>query len=305
MLGLEKSPCDAINTALKAPELNNLCNLRVYTAIGQIDISVSGWFTASMPRLAANLRYLFSELPYPERFEAAARAGFKAVEYQFPYDHPLDDTRQGLRQCALKMVLINMPPGDWAAGDRGLAACPGHELQFNAALEQAIDYARALECPRINILAGIPKETGQAHEVLRANLSWAARQCGKWHLEILLEAINNIDMPGYFVPNVGMARALITAVAAPNLQLQFDAYHVAMAGDDPVARIIDGQPLPGHVQIADCPGRHEPGTGTLDFASFFTALEQRGYTGWVGCEYQPAVSTTASLDWARQYLSPC
>ena len=256
-----------------------------------------------MPGLAANLRYLFTEQPFLERFEAAARAGFKAVEYQFPYDHPLDDTRHALRQNGLEMVLINMLPGDWGRGDRGLAACPGREAQFRDALEQAMEYARVLGCRRINALAGIPGDDRRSEEVLLANLSLAARLCAKAQLEVLLEAINPIDIPGYYVASVSQARRLIEKLAAPNLKLQFDAYHVAMSGDDPAASIAGGNRLPGHVQIADCPGRHEPGTGSLDFARFFAALEQIGYTGWVGCEYQPVTTTPASLAWAKQYLS--
>ncbi len=256
-----------------------------------------------MPRLSANLRYLFTELAYPERFEAAARAGFKAVEYQFPYEHPLDDSRHALRESGLELVLINMPPGNWADGDRGLASCPGREMQFNAALEQAIEYAQVLGCPRINALAGIPADEVEAREVTLSNLSRAAASCAGQGLDILLEAINTTDMPGYYVSSLSLARSLIEAVAAPNLQLQFDAYHVAMNNDDPVARISDNHSVPGHVQIADCPGRHEPGSGLLDFAGFFAALEQIGYRGWVGCEYQPQTTTLESLDWAKPYLS--
>ncbi len=255
-----------------------------------------------MPGLAANLRYLFTELPYLERFEAAAQAGFKAVEYQFPYDHALADSCHALRQSGLDMVLINMPPGNWNEGDRGTAACPGREAEFRLALAEAIDYAQALNCPRINVLAGIPATTTGAMDVLCANLELAAKVCAKAQMDVMLEAINATDMPGYFIADIDQALAIIKLVAVANLQLQFDAYHVAMCHDDPVGRLLDLPIMPGHIQIADCPGRHEPGTGVLEFDRFFSALEQIGYTGWVGCEYQPATTTGAGLIWAGSYL---
>ena len=256
-----------------------------------------------MPRFAANLSYLFTEVPFERRFAAAAEAGFAAVEFHFPYAFPAARLADAARAAGVEIVLFNLPPGDWAAGERGIACHPDRVDEFRAGIAPAIEYAKALGCPRLNCLAGLLPagvDAATARATLVANLSFAAQALASAGLTLLLEPINTRDMPGFFVATSRQALDIIAAVGAPNLRLQYDVYHAhIMEGD--VARTLAAElPRIGHVQIADHPGRHEPGTGEIDFPFLFGHLDRIGYAGWVGCEYAPSTDTAASLGWLRQ-----
>lgn len=258
-----------------------------------------------MPRFAANLSTLFTERPFLDRFEAAARAGFRAVECQFPYEHPAAEIRARLDAHGLEMVLHNLPPGDWSAGERGLAALPGREREFRAAVVQGLAHARVLGVPRLNALCGLTPsgvaDTGLFATAV-ANLRHAADACADAGLELLVEPINEHDMPGVWLRRTAQALALIDAVERPNLRLQLDLYHAQRTGGDLAATLEQLLPRIGHVQIADVPGRHEPGTGELNWRFLFDHLDRIGYRGHVGCEYRPATTTEAGLGW-RSRLS--
>ncbi|HSV71372.1 MAG TPA: hydroxypyruvate isomerase [Methylibium sp.] len=253
-----------------------------------------------MPRFAANLSMLFTERPFLDRFAAAAAAGFDAVECQFPYDWPAADIRARLDACGLAMVLHNLPAGDWAAGERGIACLPGRESEFRAGVEQGIAYARVLGVPRLNCLAGLTP-AGADDALLRrtfiANLGYAAAALADAGLELLVEPINTVDMPGFWLNRGAQALELIAEVGAANLRLQFDAYHAAAMGDEPGATLQACFAQVGHIQVADHPGRHEPGSGTIGCAALFALIDRLGYAGHVGAEYRPAAGTEAGLGW--------
>ena len=254
-----------------------------------------------MPRFCANLSFLFTELPFPERFEAAARAGFRGVEFLFPYEHPAEEIRRWLRQAGLTQVLFNLPAGDWAAGERGLACHPGREAEFRQGLEQALDYARTLGCTRLHALSGLVLP-GVAAEQLeatwRANLKAAARRCAEAGVILLIEPINSrVDMPGYWLDTPARAFALQRSLEEPNLRVQLDLYHAQIMAGDLARTLAQHRPAIGHIQVADNPGRHEPGSGEIHYPYLFRRLDELGYTGWVGCEYKPASTTGAGLGW--------
>jgi hydroxypyruvate isomerase len=253
-----------------------------------------------MPRFAANLSMLFTEQPFLARFGAAARAGFDAVECQFPYEAPAAEIRARLDACGLPLVLHNLPAGDWAAGERGIACLPGREAEFRAGVVQAVAYARALATPRLNCLAGIAPP-GVDDTLLRAtfvvNLRHAAAVLADAGLTLLVEPINTHDMPGFWLSRSDAAVELIAEVGAPNLKLQYDAYHAARMGEDPLATLERLWPWIGHIQVADTPGRHEPGSGVLGCAALFALIDRLGYTGHIGAEYRPAAGTEAGLGW--------
>ncbi|MGB4467444.1 MAG: 2-oxo-tetronate isomerase [Azovibrio sp.] len=259
-----------------------------------------------MPRFCANLSFLFTELPFPQRFAAAARAGFRGVEYLFPYDHPAEYLRAWLEEAGLTQVLFNLPPGDWAAGERGLACHPGREAEFQQGLALALDYARILNCTRLHALAGLALP-GVAPERLeatyRANMQAAARRCAAAGVTLLMEPINSkVDMPGYWLDQPARAFALQQAIGEPNLLVQLDLYHAqVMAGD--LARTVEAHlPAIGHIQVADNPGRHEPGSGEIHYPYLFRRLDALKYPGWVGCEYKPQGDTEAGLGWLLPWL---
>ena len=258
------------------------------------------------PRFAANLTLLFTELPFLERIGAAASAGFEGVECQLPYDHPADHLLHALRGAGVALVLHNLPAGDWAAGERGIACHPDRVDEFRAGVGRAVHYATRLKCPAVNCLAGL-RPAGASEEMARAtfveNLAYAARVTGDAGLTLLVEPINGIDVPGFFLRRADDAVALIREVGAPNLRVQLDLYHVAREGEDLVATIERVGGHIGHVQIADAPGRHEPGTGALDLALAFRALDRVGYAGWVGCEYNPLAGTAEGLGWRSAYMT--
>jgi hydroxypyruvate isomerase len=255
-------------------------------------------------RFSANLSFLFDELPFLERFGAAARAGFEAVEFAFAYDHEPEDIAGAAHAAGVEVVLINLPPGDLAAGDRGLAAVPGREKDFAEALATALRYAEALECPRLHAMAGVVPE-GLSDEdceaTFVANLAMAAAHAADQGRDVMIEPINRIDMPGYALSYQDQARRVIREVGAANLKLQFDAYHCQIMEGDLARRFERHLPLIGHVQIADNPGRHEPGTGEINFTYLLRQMERLGYAGWIGCEYKPKDGTEQSLGWMNEF----
>lgn len=250
-----------------------------------------------MPRFAANLSMLFTEVAFLDRFARAAAAGFEAVEFLFPYDWPPDNVRDAANAAGVEVVLFNLPAGDWAAGDRGLAAQPGRAAEFIAGVDLAMVYARALGCPRLHAMAGI----GGDRATYVANLRDAARALARDGIELMIEPISRAAMPGYFLHGFDAARAVLAEVGAPNLRVQADLFHMGVEGLDVAAALRAGIADIGHVQVASVPGRHEP-----DAAAFalFELLDEIGYAGWVGCEYRPLGPTEAGLEWLRGFPLP-
>lgn len=253
-----------------------------------------------MPRFCANLSLLFTEHPFVERWAAAARAGFRGVECHFPYAEPAAVLAEELRRNGLEQVLFNLPPGDWAAGERGIACLPDRVAEFEDGVGRAIAYARALDCRRINCLAGIAPagaERGELLAVMEGNLRFTARALAREGIELLVEPINDRDMPGFLLNRSAETLALIERVGEPNVKLQYDVYHMQIMEGD-LARTLQRElPRIAHVQIADNPGRHEPGSGEINYPFLFDWLDRIGYTGWVSAEYVPAGDTAAGLGW--------
>lgn len=245
-----------------------------------------------MPIFSANISLLYTELPFIERFAAAKADGFESVECQFPYEDSagctLVDIVDETTNLALPMTLINLPAGDWAGGDRGIACDPHRVDEFRAGVPLAIKYAKALSVPHVNCLAGIPPK-GLSHDVIQAtlmaNLTWAAEELAKDRIKLLIEPINTFDIPGFYLNRSQQAVDIIMAVKSKNLYLQYDAYHMHRMGED-ILDVEDYMPFIDHIQIADHPGRNEPGTGEIHFSDFFMLLDDLGYDGWVGCEYK-------------------
>jgi len=259
-----------------------------------------------VPRFAANLSMLFTERDFLDRFDAAARAGFRGVEYLFPYDHPVDAIGERLERHGLVQVLHNLPAGDWSAGERGIACLPERASEFREGVDRALEYASALGCERLNCLAGIaPGDVPE--EVLRQtfveNLRYAAARLADAGVTLLTEPINTRDVPGFHLSGTGQALAVLDAAGAANLRLQYDVYHMQIMEGDLAHTIERHLGRIGHLQIADNPGRHEPGSGEIHYPFLFDHVDGLGYTGWIGCEYQPAITTEAGLDWLRPYLS--
>jgi len=260
-----------------------------------------------MIKLAANLTMLFTEHAFLDRFAAAAEAGFEAVEFLFPYDHSPEDLARVREAAGVKQVLFNLPPGDWEAGERGLAALPGREEEFRASVGQALEYAEALGCEKLHAMAGVLGDISpaQSWNVYRENLVFAAEAAEKHRRLILIEPINTeITMPGYALANTQAAEAILHMINQPALGLQLDLFHMHISEGISEERLRTLMPLIRHVQIADAPDRHEPGTGEIGFPGPFQMLESLGYVGWVGCEYMPAHGTRAGLAWAKPYLEP-
>lgn len=259
-----------------------------------------------MPRFCANLSLMFSEVPFLDRFEAAARAGFKGVEYLFPYEFDPADIKSRLDTHGLTQVLFNMPPGDWDGGERGIAALPDRVAEFQQGVRLAADYAVALRCTQVHCMAGIARDradTAAMRATYVSNLAFAASAFAKHDLNVLIEPINTRDMPGYYLNHTQQALGIIAEIGAANLLLQYDCYHMQiMEGDlaPTIARHLSGI---AHVQVADTPGRHEPGTGEINYPFVFAELDRLGYGGWVGCEYRPLGKTIDGLGWAAPYLT--
>ena len=257
-----------------------------------------------MPRFSANLTYLFSNVPLLERITAAAAARFRGVEIQFPYDTPAPHLIKALEQNDVELVLINAPPGDWQAGDRGLGAIPGREKEFRDSIDEAIYYATALGCPRVHVMSGIPgPEIGReiALSTLADNLRYAADVCADAGIKVLIEPLNPIDVPGYIIGHTLQARAIMAVVNSDNLYLQYDLYHGGMNGENLHEMIRSNLDVIDHMQVAGIPGRHEPNTGDVDFTPVFETLDMIGYRGWIGCEYTPWKDTLEGLSWASVY----
>jgi hydroxypyruvate isomerase len=258
-----------------------------------------------MPKFAANLTMLFTELPFLDRFAAARSAGFRAVEYLFPYEHPKEEIAARLRAHGLKQVLHNLPAGDWAAGERGIACHPGRVDEFRAGLERAILYANALDCGQLNCLAGkLPRgfTREQCHDTLVANLRHAADTLREAGIRLLVEPINSHDIPGFFLTHTEQAIALIEEVGGDNLFLQYDIYHAQRMEGELAATLQRHLPRIGHIQVADNPGRNEPGTGEIHFPFLFRHLDALGWKGYIGCEYRPRSTTTEGLGWMKEML---
>lgn len=270
-----------------------------------------------MPRFAANLSMLYNEHAFLDRFAAAAQDGFEAVEFLFPYDFDASELQQRLRDHGLQQVLFNAAPGNWHAGERGLACLPDKVSEFQSSIEQAMTYAHALKCPRIHIMAGIAPEDSapsMLEETYCNNLAWAATRAYASGVDILIEPINTRDMPGYFLNYQAQAHRIVEQVKAPNLKVQMDLYHCQIMEGDITSRIRQYLPTGrvGHLQIAGVPLRHEPDTGELNYRYVFDVLDevsaQCNWQGWVGCEYRPAKgaapnSTHHGLGWRQQLTS--
>ena len=257
-----------------------------------------------MPRFAANLSMMYPEHDFLDRFAAAAADGFRAVEYLFPYAYTPQQLSDCLRQAGLVQALFNLPPGDWDAGERGLAALPGREAAFADSVEQALAYAQVLGCRRVHAMAGIIAP-GADVAAMRAtylkNLAWAARRCAEVDVSVLIEPINPRDMPGYFLTHQAQAHAIVAEVGAPNLKVQMDFYHCQIVEGDLAKRLEAHIKQVGHVQIAGVPLRHEPDTGEVSYPYLFEMLDWLGYTGYVGCEYRPRGNTSAGLGWFQPW----
>ncbi|WP_428561036.1 MAG: hydroxypyruvate isomerase [Solidesulfovibrio sp. DCME] len=253
-----------------------------------------------MPRFAANLTMLFTEAPFPDRFAAAREAGFRCVEYLFPYDHPAGTLRGLLDENGLTQVLFNLPCGDWAAGERGIAGLPGREAEFRDGVGRALDYAATLGVTRLNCLAGkLPPgaDVEEACAVMAGNVAFAADALAAQGLTLVIEAINHYDIPGFLLSRTNQVMALLEAVARPNVAMQYDVYHAQREEGELAATLTANLPRIGHIQVADNPGRHQPGTGEINYPFLFAALDRLGYDGFVGLEYIPAPDTLASLGW--------
>ena len=255
-----------------------------------------------MPRFAANLTMMFTEWPFLDRFAAAADAGFDAVEFLFPYDHPADAIGEKLRAKKLTQALFNLPPGDWQAGERGMAVFPDRFEEFKSSIERAVPYAAATGVKRVHLMAGLASPSdARAGESYRRALHWAAERLTRHGLTVVIEPLNGRDVPGYFLNDFGAAEALIRELAIPNLKLQFDIYHCQILHGDVTMRLRAMMPIVGHIQIASIPSRNEPSLEELNYPFLFAELDRLGYDGFVGCEYRPRAGTLAGLDWFRPY----
>lgn len=255
-----------------------------------------------MPKFAANLSMMFNEVPFPERFAAAAKAGFGAVEFLFPYDYTVADVTRWLKENNLKSALFNMPPGDWAAGERGIASLPGREDEFLAGVDKAIEYAVSLGTPTIHAMAGL-LPAGADRAAYRAtfidNLGLAAKKLAAKGLTLVIEPINTRDMPGYFLNTQAEGHAIREAVGEPNLKVQMDFYHAQIMEGDLSMTFKKYFAHIGHIQIASVPARHEPDEGEVNYPHLFKLLDESGYAGYVGCEYRPRGKTVDGLGWLK------
>jgi hydroxypyruvate isomerase len=258
-----------------------------------------------MPKFAANLSMLFTEVPFLDRFERAAKAGFGAVEFLFPYAFSADDIKQRLHAHGLKLVLHNLPAGDWEAGERGIACLPDRVDEFREGVAKAIAYATELGVPQLNCLAGkapIGADDAVLRQTFVANLKFAAAELRKAGLRLLIEPINSYDIPGFYLNRTAQALLILDEVGAANAFVQYDIYHAQRMEGELAATMQKQLTRIGHIQLADNPGRNEPGTGEINWPFLFAHLDRIGYSGWIGCEYKPASSTEAGLGW-RQRLA--
>ncbi len=257
-----------------------------------------------MPKFDANLTMMFNEVEFPARFAAASQAGFKGVEFLFPYAYGKDQLVDLAGGNQLQVILFNLPPGDWNAGERGLACDPNRVAEFQDGVGRAIDYARALGCQRLHCMAGLrPTSAGESaiRETYVANLRFAAKALALHDLTLLIEGINTRDIPGYYLNQSRQAFDVMREVGAPNLAFLYDCYHMQIVEGDLSPTIETHLDKIGHMQVADTPGRHEPGTGEINYDFLFRHIDKVGYQGWIGCEYRPATTTAAGLNWLARY----
>jgi 2-dehydrotetronate isomerase len=255
-----------------------------------------------MPKFAANLSMMFTEVPFLDRFEAAAGAGFKAVEFLFPYDYPVEEVVNRSKVAGVEVILFNMPAGDWAAGERGIACIPGRDEEFRAGVEKALLYALALGTRRLHAMAGIVPQGAdpvECRRTLTRNLEYAAQQLADHNITLLLEAINTRDIPGFILSTQKDSFSICEAIKAPNLRMQMDLYHMQVMEGDLATKLRHYVPHCGHIQIAGCPERHEPDTGEVRYEYVFRLLDELKYDGWLGCEYRPAGRTSDGLRWMQ------
>jgi hydroxypyruvate isomerase len=259
-----------------------------------------------MPKFCANLTLMFNEVEFLDRFAAAAKAGFKGVEYLFPYVAPAAQVAEKLDAAKLTQILHNLPAGNWAAGDRGNAVQPDRVGEFQDGVGKAIEYAKALGCKQLNCLAGLtPKDVSadKVRETFVNNLRFAAERLAGEGIKLLIEPINTRDIPGFYLTKTQQALDVIAAVGSSNLWLQYDIYHMQVMEGDLGNTIEKNLAKIAHMQLADNPGRHEPGTGEINYEFLFKHIDKLGYQGWIGCEYKPAAETTAGLGWVKPYLA--
>ncbi|GGC94605.1 2-oxo-tetronate isomerase [Undibacterium terreum] len=259
-----------------------------------------------MPKFAANLTMQFNEVPFMQRFQEAAKAGYAAVEFLFPYEFAAQDIAAELQGSGLKNVLFNVSPGNWAGGERGIACHPGRQQEFRDSVQQALEYARVLGTPCVHVMAGIlPAGAApqQCHDVYIENLRHACAEAAKYGIRCLIEPINTRDMPGYFLNLQAQAHAVREEVGAANLQVQMDFYHVQIMEGDIAVKLRRYLPHVGHIQIAGVPDRHEPDSGEVNYPYLFKLLDELGYEGWIGCEYRPVNGTVQGLGWMKAALA--
>ena len=259
-----------------------------------------------MPKFNANLTFLYNDVPFLERFGRAARSGFQGVEYLFPYAFPKDAIGEQLEKHGLAQVLFDLPAGDWDGGDRGVATDPQRAGEFQDGVGQAIDYAKALRCGQLTCLVGktpLGVPAARVERVLTDNLGFAARALDKEGIKLLVEPLNSQDVPGFHLVHTKAALALFEAVGHANCWLQYDIYHMQIMEGNLIKTIRGHLPRIPHMQLADNPGRNEPGTGEINFANLFKAIDEAGYTGWIGCEYKPLGKTEDGLGWVKPFLS--
>jgi hydroxypyruvate isomerase len=257
-----------------------------------------------MVQFAANLSMMFNEVDFLDRFEVASKAGFKGVEYLFPYDFTVDELSTRLKDNGLKQVLFNTPAGDWDAGDRGTACNPSRVDEFRAGVARAIDYARALECSQLHCMAGLAPDGADAGELRNTfveNLRFASAEMEKAGIRCLMEMINTRDIPGFYLNTSAQAEEIMAEVASDNLYIQYDIYHMQIMEGDLAPHMERLLPKIAHMQLADTPGRNEPGTGEINYSFLFAHLDKIGYKGWIGCEYKPAGTTVEGLGWMDPY----
>ena len=255
-----------------------------------------------MPQFAANLTMLFNEVPFMERFEKAAKSGFQAVEFLFPYAFSAEDIKQNLEQNKLKLVLHNLPAGDWDAGERGIACLPDRVAEFQEGVAKAIKYAKALDVKQLNCLAGkIPDgaDIELLHKTFISNLRYAATELKNANIKLLIEPINTFDIPGFYLSRTQQALDILNEVGSDNLFIQYDIYHAQRMEGELCKTIEANLSKIAHIQLADNPGRNEPGTGEINYPHLFQFIDSIGYRGWIGCEYKPASNTEAGLGWIK------
>ena len=258
-----------------------------------------------MPRFAANLTMMYNEHAFPDRFAAAARDGFQAVEFLFPYEFSAAELKTQLDEHRLTQALFNAPPGDWAKGERGIASLPGREDEFRRSVDTALGYARVLGNRKLHVMAGLiaPGQPRERHrEVYLKNLAYATNAAQADGITIVIEPINTRDIPGFFLNRQDDAQAICAEVGAPNLQVQFDCYHCQIVEGDLAVKLKRDMPRIGHIQIAGVPERHEPDIGELNYPYLFELIDSLGYEGWIGCEYRPRAGTSDGLGWLKPWL---